>query len=133
MRRSPPLVSQPSPAPLGLGRSSAPSTSLQNFRARSGSSAGNSISGEDMRCPFQAADEETGRRQGVNVNRAHAEPTPAEPPLLVQSGGSRVLRATLRSASARRRIRRGAALYGGFGGLGAVASAIQIVRRTLNG
>src|SRR4051794_32542779 len=85
MRRSPPLVSQPSPASLGLGTSSAPSTSLQNFRARSGSSAGNSISGEDMRCPFQAADGGTGHRQEVNVNQAHAEPTPAEPLLLVQS------------------------------------------------
>jgi hypothetical protein len=42
-----PLISQPAPASLGLGASFAPSTPLQNRRARSGSSAANSINDGD--------------------------------------------------------------------------------------
>jgi hypothetical protein len=44
-RRPPTSISHPEPPSVGLGRSSTPSTPRQKRRARSGSSAGNSISG----------------------------------------------------------------------------------------
>ena len=87
-RRSAPLASQPAPASLGLGASSAPSTPLQNRRARSGSSAGNSISGADTTVSIGHPVARGSGAAGLPARPVTicGLPHNPRPPLLVQSG-----------------------------------------------